>query len=264
MNPPFVHVAPDVFGALVAGEEATLDRDAAHHLTRVLRREPGDAIVVADGVGAQVAGVIVGSAGGQVRIAARGESVRRAAPRVPRLHVLQALPRGRKIDEVVRTLTELGVDALTVVTTATSASVDRQKYAKVVARWHSVATSAAAQSRRADLPVIRGPLPLSEAVRPLTITLSERTVSALCLVAHPGAAHGLRSVLEAMLPPGQPAPYDEVALLIGPESGFTDQELAELRDSGWHAVAFGEGVLRTEHAGMVGLTALRWQLGELD
>ncbi len=110
---PFVHVAADL-AAAGPGDAVPLGEDEAHHLTRVLRLRTGAEVEVADGRGRQAVGVL--DAGVVVLTAAPVATPR---PR-PELVLAQALPKGRKLDEVVRLATELGVDRVVPVVAARS------------------------------------------------------------------------------------------------------------------------------------------------
>jgi 16S rRNA (uracil1498-N3)-methyltransferase len=240
---PFVLVDESLDG-LGPGDPVSLPDDEIRHLVTVLRLRDGAPLEVADGRGLHADGLL---AEGTATLTASPSRQERATPS---LEVLQALPKGRKIDEVVRVLTELGVDAVTLV--AGERSVSRPAADRVGAlreRLAAVARAAAQQSRRAHLPVIHGP------VETTAITASEGRA---LLLADPPPADGVRSFAAAAADVRRAA---AVAVLIGPEGGFSPAEIDHLCAQGAIRVGMGPVVLRTEHAGAAAVAALSALLG---
>jgi 16S rRNA (uracil1498-N3)-methyltransferase len=160
------------------------------------------------------------------------------------LTVVHALPKGRKLDEVIQRLAEIGVDRLVPVRSARSAvQLTPDGAAKAVARWRAVALAAAKQSRRAWL------LDVSE-VGILPTALAE-------------ADHGVVLWEEATAPLRDVCPVtdvDELVLGIGPEGGLTADEVDA---TGLPAASLGETILRTETAALVAASILLHRLGRL-
>jgi 16S rRNA (uracil1498-N3)-methyltransferase len=255
---PFV-LAPAVpLAGAAAGTRVQLDRDATHHLERVLRVRPGAAIEVTDGCGAVAPAVV--RADGVVELTA-GASVE-PAPR-PRIEVFQALPRGRKLDEVLRTCTELGADRLAPVTAARSVVELGEREAKRLARWRAVvasavgpesgwddaevdAASAVGQSRRPWAPDVDAPVPATEAFA----AAGADAPDVVAVLAHVDAPTSLRDVLEPREGEGGRVgpPPARVLVAVGPESGWDDAEVDAARAAGWQPARLSAPVLRTEHA----------------
>lgn len=239
MPRPFVHVDVRLDG-VTAGASVALPDDAVHHLRGVLRLEPGDPVVLTDGAGATLAARL------ERDVAVATADVRRRPARRPAIHVLQAIPKGRRLDDVVRTCTELGVDRITPVRAERSVPrLHGGRATKAVGRWQAVARAAAEQARnpwrpRVDAPATLGRLDLA---------------GASVLVAHVGAG-GLRSALAAL-----PRHAPRVACAIGPEGGWTDDELAALDG---RTVGLGPTVLRTEHAAAALVAVVAHHLGRTD
>lgn len=208
-------------GRVVLGDEDS------HHLVRVLRRGPGAAVSVADGAGRVWQGEIAEV--GPPVVLTLAAPVEVPMP-CPLLTVVHALPAGRKLDEVVRRLSELGADRLQPVISARAENRPRRdKAAKQVGRWRAVAHAAAKQARRArplavdDVGSWPGVLPESAVGAVLWEDADVRLGAALDDV---DAAEG-------------------IALGIGPEGGLTAEEVAA---AGLPAVALGDTILRTETA----------------
>lgn len=237
---PFVHVDTSLGGA-AAGDEVPLDDTDRHHLTRVLRLPVGAQVELADGTGVLAHGQLTD---GAVRLTATPAAT--AEPARPTLTVVQALPKGRKLDEVVRQVTELGVDRIeTVAADRSVARLDGARADKAVARWRSVARAACEQSRRPVRPAVGGPLPVAQLPRP----------ARALLVTDPTADTALHLAV------GDLGDVDEVAVAVGPEGGWTDDELATLTAAGATAVRLGPHVLRTEHAAAAALAIVASALG---
>jgi 16S rRNA (uracil1498-N3)-methyltransferase len=251
---PYVHL--DVpLADLTEGAAVTLPPDAIHHLTRVLRLAPGAPLQVADGVGWQAAARFADGA-----VTLRGAAIHVPAPR-PSLVVAQALAKGRKLDEVVRQVTELGADGFVALRTARSVvSLDAARQAKVTGRWRQVAWSASEQARRPTRPFIAGPVAVDDlphwSVEGPHVTSPDGVGSdpALLLVAHPGGRPLPDVLADHPLPGG-------VTVAIGPEGGFDDDEVARLESAGAVGVGLGPSVLRTEHAAAAAVAACAALLG---
>ncbi len=214
--------------ARVAGDRVDLPDTEVHHLRRVLRRTDGSELVVTDGVGRWAPAVL------DMSVAMLTSDPVADPASGPRLHVVQAIGRGRRLDDVVRVVTELGVDAVTpLVTERTEVRPAGERSDRLVQRLHAVARSASQQSRRTRLPVIRPPA-----------TIAQFEPGALLLVAHPGAEAPLPRVLTSH----QVDPDDTVTVVVGPEGGFSDAEIEALEARGGRVVGLGPTVLRTEHA----------------
>jgi 16S rRNA (uracil1498-N3)-methyltransferase len=225
---------------LAAGERL-LPEDTARYVSRVHRLGVGAALALFDPEAALEAdGTIVAAAKDGVRVsigATRATTRRPAAPLV----LLQALGKGDKLDAVLRDATELGATAVVVV--ATARSVPKVEASRQ-ARWQRIATEAARQCERGDRPALAGPISLAEA-----LARRDGGDDALRLCLDPRAERTLRETAEAR-------PWSGAVVLIGPEGGLTDDELAQADAAGFQRVSFGAFVLRTETAATAVLGAL--------
>ena len=227
------------------GDRATLD-DAAHrHLVKVLRLGPGAAIQIFDGAGTEIAARIesVGKAGVEVVL---GE--RRLVP-APACNVtlLQSLPRGERMDLIVQKTTELGV-ARIVPVLAEHGMVKPPTGRRQ--RWQTIAQEAARQSGRADVPDVMEAMPLRTALA-LAGDRSHRFVLS--------EAERERSFRAALAEGPR-----QVALLVGPEGGFTQAELEGAAKAGFLPVSVGPRILRSETAAIVAVALVQASAGGLD
>lgn len=229
-----------VFAAL-DGDAVVLRGDEAHHLGVVLRLAAGAPVSVADGSGALFQARVRRVEPGAVYLAVL-DRVEVAVPR-PALTVVHALPKGRKLDEVVQRLTELGVERVVPVTSARSqVELRGERAERAVARWRAVALAASRQSRRARV------LEVAE----ITTWASALADPGPGVVCWEEATVPLRSVLDLDAP--------ALVLGIGPEGGLTAEEATA---GGLPAASLGPTVLRTETAALVAVTAVLTLAGRI-
>lgn len=206
------------------GECLTLDSSVSHHLLRVTGIAPGEIVELFDGSGKSCRAELVSVEGGEavLRVVKHLE-VSVASRRV--LLVLSQL-RASTMDGVLRMATELGVSQIQVVqATRCVAQGDKRE------RWTRVVTAATGQCGRTEVPLLPTPAPLER-------VLAE--VKGPRFICVPGA------------PAVEPL-VDDVAILVGPEGGFTDDEVAQATGHGWIPVGLGLSVLRADTAAVAAL-----------
>jgi 16S rRNA (uracil1498-N3)-methyltransferase len=225
------------------GEIAVVDGDEGFHAASVRRIRPGENVDLSDGAGALARCVV--EEVGKATLTARVVDRRTVADIAPTVTVVQALPKSDRSELAVELATEAGADSF--VAWQASRCVARwngqAKVDKGLRRWRAVARSAARQSRRPRIPLVSGVVSTTE--------LAERirdAASTPALVLHESATE-----LIADLPVAQ---ADSLMLIIGPEGGIADDELAALSDAGATLVRLGPTVLRTSTAAAVALGAL--------
>lgn len=231
------------------------DDDARH--ARVLRLAPGEHIAVVDAEADYFECEVVSVQHGlQVRIASRAG----AAPRRPRVVLLQGISKGDKMDEVIRHATELGVCAFVPLACARSVvKLDAKKAEKRVARWRAIAKSAAMQSGQPAIPRVDAPQTPARAA-----ALSGCTAVIVCWEESSGL--GIGAALARALEETNTAPQDaQVAVVIGPEGGLERREVETFLASNAHSysVTLGPSILRTETAGVVAPALVLYELGVL-
>lgn len=225
----------------VDADRAVVRGDDGRHLATVLRASPGMPVSLADGAGHRWAGRVTRVEDAAVVLAVEDLGIE--PPPTPALTVVHALPKGRKLDDVVRRLSEVGVDRLIPVTSARSeVSLAKDRSDKVVGRWRAVARAAAKQSRRARV------LDVAD-VGEWSAAFEGFGAGVICWEE---AAVRLRASL----------PIDAHSLVvgIGPEGGLT---AAEVEAAGLPAVSLGPTVLRTETAALVAVAAILTLTGRL-
>lgn len=228
-------------GAVQGGRITLRDREA-HHLAVVLRLKPGEQVVVVDGSGREhvvrLTSVDPHEAAGEVVETRTGVAV------PIDVILVQGVPKGAKMDDVIRMGTELGVREFIPVLTKRAVAEGRGR----TDRWRRIAVEAAKQSRRANVPDIEDPVPfatalerLSDADLVLLLWEGERT----------------RTLAQALREGAAPR---RVALLVGPEGGFDEVEVAQAVGRGAVPVSLGPLILRTETAGMAAVAMVLYEL----
>lgn len=213
---------------------ATLTGDQAAHLARVLRAEPGQIFdVVAGGFlhRAEVASV----SDGEVLFTLHEELEADAA--LP-LHVLVAIFKFDHMEWAIEKATELGVARITPVLARRTEKHLALAAQKRVERWRRIALEASKQSRRTDIPEIADPATLKAA-------LEQEQSSTRILLSETEQATTLPAALTSAV---RPTGYESVALSIGPEGGWTPEEMALFATHEWTSVTLGPRILRAETA----------------
>jgi 16S rRNA (uracil1498-N3)-methyltransferase len=225
-----------------------LSGDEARHLRSVLRLGPGDRIFVFDGIGNEFEGVVKEFGKETVRI----DELRQVEPARPesplRITLAVSLLKGDKFDLVVQKTTELGVAGIIPLETerAEVRLRDERDTHKRVQRWQRIALEAAKQSGRALVPNICPPQTfhsLSEDMGGMRLFFSERD------------GVSLAEVIEEK--PGT------VTAIVGPEGGWTDDEIMKAREMGYQIVTLGGRVLRAETAAIAVAVLLQHVFGDL-
>ncbi len=215
----------------------------ARQIRVVLRLRPGDEIGVLDGSGNEYHCVLETCRKEEV-VARISGSVRLDSE--PKMHitVMQSLARGEKIDQVIQHGTEIGVSRFVLVATERSVvKIDGERERSRIVRWRRIAKEAAEQAHRARVPTVEGVLLLRDAL--------ERVAGAGILILHPeGAMISLVDWMRRHLLPS------EVAVLVGPEGGLTDEEVALCERFGAVSVSLMPRILRTETAALVAVSQL--------
>lgn len=227
--------------------EAHLPADEARHLTRVMRLGVGDEVAVFDGRGHELRACVSEASRDVVRV----ELVERLTP-APEAHIpltlVQAVLKGDKMDEVVRDATMMGVTAIEPIVSARTIA-KRQS----VERWARVAVSSAKQCRRAVVPRIGDTKRLAE-------WLAEAPCELTLLLVEPAAAGGAETSMRALLDRAAPA---SVAVVVGPEGGWTPEERDAMVAAGCVAVTLGGLTLRADAVPLAAIAIVRFGLGDL-
>ncbi len=232
---------------LAPGGIVELPADTAAHMVRVLRARSGDALILFNGDGSEYQGCIETIRGTRVNVAlTQGRAMSRESPL--QVVLVQAIPRGDRMDFVIQKATELGVARIVPVLSARSVvRLNERQYQSKLEHWRGVAVSACEQCGRNRIPLIDPPLELLDHLGAPGET-SQRWV----LDPESQAAAPMSATLTA------------AEVTIGPEGGFSPEELDAMRIAGLQGIRLGPRVLRTETAALVALTFLQTRFGDMN
>jgi 16S rRNA (uracil1498-N3)-methyltransferase len=229
------------------GPEFVLDGPEGRHAVSVRRLRPGEDVVLTDGRGRWVEGVVKAAEGKDRLVVTDLESPHEEPQPEPRITVVQALPKGDRGELAVETMTETGVD--TIVPWQASRCITQWKGdrgARSLAKWRSTAREAGKQSRRVRFPEV-------------TDAMTAKQVAALLAEAD-FAAVLHESGDEPLATAGLPSSGD-IVLVVGPEGGVSSEELDLFAESGARACRLGPTVLRTSTAGTAATAVLLARTG---
>jgi 16S rRNA (uracil1498-N3)-methyltransferase len=242
--PVFLH--PGLAPVRVGGR-VELTGEEAHHAVVVRRVRVGEQVVLTDGAGTTATLTVTQT--DPTTLTGTVDATAATEPELPRVVVVQAIPKGERGVLAVEMLTEVGVDVIVPWAAARCVAVWRgDREVKALARWRSTAREAAKQARRSWFPEVAETATTADVVR-----LLEK--ASVPVVLHEAASGPL-----ADLPvPGR----GEIVVVVGPEGGITEDELAQFAAVGAEPVRMGTSVLRTSTAGVAATAALlartRWR-----
>lgn len=187
-----------------------------------------------------------------------GSDGAQAAPGEPRIVLCQATLKGKKLDQVVRQATEAGVHRVVPVVTrhAVSDPVAAGRGAKKVERWRIIAKEAVQQSGRPTVPRVDEPRELEE-----LLPFFPDPPGGLSMFFHESAAEA-EPLHKTLLPKGEPP--EEIWIIVGPEGGLSEDEVAKLRRAGCVAGYLGPQVLRSETAALYAVAAVKTVVREVE
>jgi 16S rRNA (uracil1498-N3)-methyltransferase len=227
-------------------QSVTIVGDDVHHIVNVMRSSIGDEILVADGQG-RVARVRLASFEGKQVHAEVVEFIRENSELPVRVTIGQGLPKGEKMEWILQKGTELGAFAFFPFSSErTIVKLDAKKEAKKLERWRKIVKEAAEQSHRAVLPEILPPVSFKQAA-------AAADSYTQCVVAYEKeGSRTLHDVLESL------TEGDSLLVLVGPEGGFSAEEIALAESAGIRPVTLGPRILRTETASQYVLAAVSY------
>lgn len=225
------------------GSLAVLDGPEGRHAATVRRIRVGESITLSDGRGLLAESEVVAAQRDRLDLTVRDN--RRVQPAAPPVTIVQALPKSDRSELAVELMTEAGADVIVPWQAARCVARWDAKADKGVGKWRAAARAAAQQSRRAFIPEVTRLHRTSDLLQIVRATTANGTLVA--------ALHESGTGVFTELPWSTAS---AAMLVVGPEGGLDDAELAALRDAGAHIALLGPTVLRTSSAAAVALGAL--------
>ena len=235
--------------AQVGEHTVTIEGSDVNHIKNVLRMKRGERVRISSTSGKNYFGEIAEFSSDMVLVAITQE----CAPdtELPsRIYLFQGLPKSDKMELIIQKAVELGAcEIIPVAMKNCVVKLDEKKAAAKTARWQEIAKSAAKQSKRSVIPTVGRPVSYQEALA----AAAELDVALIPYENERGMA-ATREAIEAIVP-GQ-----SIGILIGPEGGFSDGEIALARERDMQLISLGGRILRTETAGLATLSVLMYHL----
>ncbi len=232
-------------GPLIPGQAVALCEDAANHAGKVLRMQAGEALELFNGDGNNYTAVILEVGKKQLVVEIRHSSPNPIESPL-KLHLGQGISRGDRMDFAIQKAVELGVSEITpLFTERCGVKLDAERLEKKREQWQKIVISACEQSGRSVVPPVHPPVPLDKWLA--------QDDNCLKLTLDPWTSATIKQL----------SATDRLRLVIGPEGGFSDREVAATTLAGFQPVRLGPRVLRTETAALTAIAALQLQLGDL-
>ena len=234
-------------------EEMYIEGVDARHISKVLRMQPGTQLQIVSDDGVSAMAEITAIDSERVTVRCLEKLAESHEPRV-KLVLAQGLAKGEKMDFIIQKAVEMG--AYSVIPVAMEHSVvrlDGAKSAKKVERWQKIAESAAKQSKRDIIPQV-------QPVQSMEEMLAKCTCHTKIIAYECEDRMSLKAALRAAEEAGG---ITELLLIIGPEGGISEGELEQARQAGAVPVSLGRRILRAETAGLVAISAIFYETGDL-
>jgi 16S rRNA (uracil1498-N3)-methyltransferase len=230
----------------------TIKGSEAHHIQHVLRLKPGDSIKLFDGTGFEYEAVIIQLFAKKVDVEIR-RRLRAAKNCAMQIIVAQAFLKAKKMDDLVRKLCELGVARwMPFFSQRSIARPDQKRLAERTQRWKRIATEAVKQCRRIDAPKIGEALSFEDVLQfsnscDLKIIFWEDE----------------SSPLSRDIGSNRQNPLKKILVMLGPEGGFTEEEIKMAENSGFVTAGLGPRILRAETATIAACTLVQYLFGDM-
>lgn len=232
----------------ISGDRVSFETDQRRQIRNVLRLRPGDLVAVLDGSGREYA-TRIETLDERQALGRILETKSPAAEPHVRLTLVQGLPKGEKVALILQKCTEIGVAEFLLVETARSVPrIPSGKMPGRLERWRAIVREAVEQSGRTRPPSVKGVIPLADALS------RTRNCDARIIAWEEEKGPSLSSTLPGL------AGAREIACFVGPEGGFTAEEVAAARAEGVTPVSLGPRILRAETAAIVGAALIIYGL----
>lgn len=220
-----------------------------NHIRNVLRMHPGEKVLISTGDEWEYTCSIERFTEDAVIL--RVEDAQKPGKELAsKIWLFQCLPKGDKMETVVQKAVELGAFAIVPVSSSRCVvKLDERRGVQKVKRWNAIAEAAAKQSKRLIIPEVKPVMRFKDALK----AAQDIDVKLIPYERQDGMA-GTRRILNGI------TPVQSVAVMIGPEGGFDEDEICMARKNGFEPITLGKRILRTETAGMTALSILMYLL----
>lgn len=236
----------------IVGDSAVIEGDDVKHIYKVLRLEVGDKVSINNCDGEEFLGEIEDINKKQVivkcieKLALNNESP-------VEIYLFQGLPKSSKMDLIVQKATELGVKEITPIITERVVVKNEIGEFKKLDRWNRIVLEACKQCKRSLIPKVNTPLEFEQLLDFL------KNMDLIVVPYENAEGHGIKNMVNSI---GK-SDVKKIAVIIGPEGGFEEEEINKLKELEAYIVTLGPRIFRTETAGLVCVSLIMYELGDL-
>lgn len=238
----------------IQGNKVIITGKDVNHIKNVLRMKPGEEISVKNGCDDKEYRCGIEELG-ENEIICQLRFIKEEGLELPsKIYLFQGLPKGDKMELIIQKAVELGVhEVIPVASKRAVVKLDERKAKSKVLRWQGIAEAAAKQSKRGIIPQVHDVMSFAQAadysrraqVRLIPYELAEESGQGM---------EKTKSIISSL------RPGEDVAVFIGPEGGFDQEEIETAIDKGLIPITLGKRILRTETAGMAVLAIIMYHL----
>lgn len=234
----------------IQGNRVIITGKDVNHIKNVLRMKPGEEIAVSNGMDNREYRCGIKELL-EEQIVCELYFIKEEKTELPsRIYLFQALPKADKMELIIQKAVELGVyEIIPVASKRAVVKLDAKKEKSKLVRWQGIAEAAAKQSKRGIIPEIRGVMSFQEAA-------AYSSHAPIRLIPYE-LAEGMQKTKETI---NRIKPGEDIAVFIGPEGGFAEEEIEIAEKAGIQPITLGKRILRTETAGMTVLSILMYHL----
>ena len=235
----------------LSSNKITITGEDARHLITVLRSKPGDSVTILDGLGKRHICSIIDIDKKEVVVKKIREEICTVESSID-ITLAQGLTKGRKMDLIIQKTTELGVNRIVPLITERSQVRDTVK----TERWEKIARSASQQSGREKIPEVTEPVAFDDFIieeNSATLSSSPKGI----ILYEDEKERNLRKILNGF------QGTTGITLLIGPEGGFSKDEVTTAIQKGFVSASLGPRILRTETAPITAISIIQYELGDI-
>ncbi len=234
----------------IQGKQIIITGRDVNHIKNVLRMKPGEEISVSNGQDGKEYRCGIEELG-EEEIICELRFVKEEGVELPsKIYLFQGLPKGDKMELVIQKAVELGAfEIIPVVSKRAVVKLDKKKAENKIARWQKIAEAAAGQSKRRIIPQVKEVMSFQEALHYSKCALKRIIPYELA-----EDIEKTRQIFDSL------KPGEDIAVFIGPEGGFGNDEIEEAVKEGAMPITLGKRILRTETAGMTVLSILMYHL----
>lgn len=237
--------------ANISGKIIKIQGEDYNHIKNVLRLRAGDNIIVNNGEEVDYEAKISSITEKHIEAEILSSTTVKCEPNT-RITLYQAIPKGEKMEFIIQKSVEIGVFEITpFISERVIVKLDKDNTRKKTERWNKIAEQAAKQSKRGLVPRVNEPIEFKD----LALTYLKKHEKAIIFYENEEKC-SLRSCLH------KKEKIQNIALVVGPEGGFSENEIEILRD--YEIVTLGKRILRTETTGLVGSAIILYETGDLD